>query len=42
MHVRWPRHRQMHDDRLDKLQAELEQLRARVATLEAALHATPQ
>lgn len=44
MHVRWPKHRQMHDQRLDKLEAELVALQHHVTELETAvkmLSATP-
>ncbi len=41
MHVRWPKHRQMHDERLDKLEAELAALQHHVAELETAVKALP-
>jgi hypothetical protein len=40
-HVRWPKHRQMHDERLDKLEAELVVLRHHVTELEIAVKALP-
>jgi hypothetical protein len=38
-HVRWPKHRQMHDDRLDKLEKEILALQQHVTKLENDLRA---